>query len=763
MNPGATLRNINTKQPLFPLRILLACLLSFTIPVFADHFGDIDVTPITIANGNTYHGYHEFRFLIENHSGKSNHKVTLVIPDRSYSSGNSIGRLSRSISLGPEQRAMVPMWQPPLPINGNNQMRVLVDGNEEGALNLPDPTRHLAMSSYSMGGYPYRGPYGGSSPGTPTAVLVSRSLNFDDMNHAFNAKLGVADYSAQMAAGPPDSAARSGYTPTAWMPAPSALGSPWIELDYSSPQPAKGVRVYFTTVIPHGTQIYIKGASGTNLFHTNMPPTRTGRFGNLDVSFDTTSEPVKTVRLEFGTGGPGNIGVDAVELIGPSGNSWASTARASSEASGAYGPPSTSGMPAYTLLRCELPAPEWSESWLSYTPYDAVALSATDLKSLSPAAFSALWSYVECGGSVVVFGGTALPEPWRSFPKHSVNQGELRHIGLGLCLTYEASQISAVSSSEVKRITSAVENSARTWQALPNLETANQSFPVIDNFHVPVRSTVFVMLLFVIAIGPINLIVLSRTNRRTWLLWTIPAISFLTCLLVFAYSFLREGVTPDTRIAGITILDQANRRAASIGLTAFYCPLTPSQGLLFSSETEATPLVETWNYGRGTSREVDWSQGQHFGRGWVSARVPAHFYLRKAETRRERLEFENQNGQTTVVNGLGATIKNLWLADGDSHVFVATNISAGQKFTLPASTVLLKKEEQQGAHGLLEKCGARAEITDGTPFLQPNTYVAELDTNPFLENGLGAKAQSARTRSKAVVFGALDSPKLEQP
>src|SRR6185312_6951078 len=320
------------------------------------------------------------------------------------------------------------------------------------------------------------------------------------------------------------------------------------------------------------------------------------------------------------------------------------------------------------------------------------------------------------------------------------------------------------SSTEVQRITSAVDAAGRVWQGLPNLDTANQTFPVVDNYHVPVRGTVFVMLLFVIAIGPVNLIFLSRTNRRTWLLWTIPAISLLTCMMVFAYSFVREGVTPDTRIAGVTILDQVNRRAATIGLAAFYCPLTPSQGLFFGPDTEATPLVEGSMYGRGTSREVDWTQGQHFGRGWVSARVPAHFYLRKAETRRERLEVETQNGHTTVVNGLGATIKNLWLADGAAHVFVATNIPAGQKITLPASTTLLKKDEQRGARSLFEKVGAQAEISDGTEFLGPNSYVAELDANPFIENGLGAKAQSARTKSKSVVFGRLESsPQRAQP
>src|SRR5262249_19864909 len=156
-------------------------------------------------------------------------------------------------------------------------------------------------------------------------------------------------------------------------------------------------------------------------------------------------------------------------------------------------------------------------------------------------------------------------------------EGELLHIGLGRCFAFDAAQISSLSKSEISRIIDAVDSSGRIWQTLPNLDTANQTFPVVENYRVPVRSTAFVMLLFVIAIGPTNLIVLSRMNRRIWLLWTTPAISFLTCLLVFAYSYLREGVTPDTRISSITILDQAHNRAASIGMTAFYCPLTPSQ------------------------------------------------------------------------------------------------------------------------------------------------------------------------------------------
>ena len=83
-------------------------------------------------------------------------------------------------------------------------------------------------------------------------------------------------------------------------------------------------------------------------------------------------------------------------------------------------------------------------------------------------------------------------------------------------------------------------------------------------------------------------------------------------------------------------------------------------------------------YNFGSAREVDWTQAQQFRRGWVSARVPAHFHLRKSESRRERVQIENHAGQLEAVNGLGASIKSLWFADADGKI-MGGNIAAGQK------------------------------------------------------------------------------------
>ena len=67
---------------------------------------------------------------------------------------------------------------------------MLVDDDEVGAFNLPDPTRHLAMSSYAFR-------YGGGSPGVQTAVLVSRSLNFDEMNRAWDEWVDMSNLPAR--------------------------------------------------------------------------------------------------------------------------------------------------------------------------------------------------------------------------------------------------------------------------------------------------------------------------------------------------------------------------------------------------------------------------------------------------------------------------------------------------------------------------------------------------------------------------------------
>jgi hypothetical protein len=379
---------------------------------------------------------------------------------------------------------------------------------------------------------------------------------------------------------------------------------------------------------------------------------------------------------------------------------------------------------------------------------------------MTPAVFAALGDYVQAGGNIVLIGKNELPPSWHAANTRKLQEGTESEIGFGNAFAFATENPGTLDVATVQRLRSTVRDTLRYFENLPgDTGSANNLMPVVENMKIPVRGIVVIMLAFIIIIGPVNMIYLSRIKRRTWMLWTIPAISFATTLLVFAYSLLREGITPDTRISGLTVLDQASHQAATIGGEAFYCPLTPSGGLHFDASTEATPLVNV-EYGSGSSREVDWTQSQHFGRGWVSARVPAYFHLRKSETRRERIQVLNEGGGLKIVNSLGAPIKSLWLADADLNLYQAENVGAGEKGGLIAA----KKSAaygKSGINGMVRDLGFSAHMgslpdNPGGAYLQPNTYIAVLDGNPFVENALGSSAGPKHTKSSAVVFGRLD-------
>jgi hypothetical protein len=745
-----------------PARLLALALLVFPLPLrAADDFGDISVSASAIYTGNTYHGYAEMRVTLENRSGSKAHSVTLVYPNTSYGGfGNSINRISRSVSLAPDAREVVSLLQPPLPGQGDGSIRVEVDGRHEGEVHAPNANDHC--NYYTRGGQ------------LPT-VFVSRSLDYDGVARVFQAN-GAA-FTAAKATGPPDAGGR-GYQANCWMPDTRTFGhTNWLELDYATPQTVDRIVIYETQSLPGTGEVILRGVSGTNLAKISLSSGRTsgmtpGRRGSSGSDLETeftlpvTSEPVKTVRLDFATTPPYNILIDAVEISGPGGSQWAADARASSDNSAsapAYAPGRVSG-DSVESLRAESPVTEWSENWLAYSPFDIVVVSQADLGAMPPPVVAALGDYLHTGGNLVVLGKSDLPASWHPARTNGLGDGVIFETGFGNVFVFGPENPSLLAPASVQRLRETVREAARYFQGLPEDNVAaNGAMPVVENLKIPTRGIILIMLAFVIVIGPVNIIFLTRIKRRTWMLWTIPAISFATTLLVFAYSLLREGITPDTRIAGLTLLDQVSHRAATIGGEAFYCPLTPSGGLQFDFATEVTPLVGV-SFGSGTPRDVDWTQSQHLQHGWISARVPEHFHLRKSETRRERIQIVNEGGHMEAVNSLGAPVKTLWVADADMNLYQADNLAAGDKggLILSKSSTALQKT---GVTGLLRDISFAAH-TDSLAgnfgkYLLPNTYIAVLDGNPFIENALGAASSPKRTRSTCVVFGILDA--ADQP
>lgn len=741
---------------LFPFLALLWC-----FSIRADQFGDVSVTANAIYTGATYHGYAERRVILENHSHGKTHVVTLVYPNNAdVRYGNNIKRLSRTVMLGPDAHEIVSLLQPPLPTPGDGSIRVEVDNWHEGEIRAPNANNHC-------------NDYRGSDPGS--AVFISRSLDYDAIDRVFRAERTA--FTAQMAVGPPDAGAGGGWQPNSWMPDSRYHGQTnWLELDYPTPQTANKIVIYSTLSLPRSGSITLIGNSPTNIaiipLASGMLGSGGGGYGTkafsghdwmTEFSFPTGAEPVKTLRLDFGNAPPSSISVDAVEFFGPLGGEWACAARASSDNSASASSYGMGGSYAGSAecVRAESPVTEWSENWLAYSPFDCLVLSAADMNSISPAVLNAVGDYLSAGGTLVLSGKTELPAAWNPALNKRLSDGAIYQVGFGRCFTFDAVNLFPLDPASIQTLRATVRASASYWKALPDdSRNANSVLPIVENLKIPTRGIVLIMLAFIIAIGPVNIIYLNRRKRRTWMLWTIPAIAVATTLVVFVYSLLREGITPDTRIAGLTVIEQASHHAATIGGTAFYCPLTPSGGLHFDFETEATPLVQNRGYS-GSSRVTDWTQFQHFQRGWVSARVPAYFHLRKSETRRERIQIVHDNGKLQIINGFGAPIRSFLLADADMNMYQAGKVAAGEKAALVWSKQS-QTSKKSGPDGLLREIGFSADSNalqnDAERFLLPNTYIAVLAGNPFIENALGSVSSPKRTKSSAIVFGILESP-----
>lgn len=719
----------------------------------ADDVGDVSADASAIYTGNTFHGYAEIRVDLQNRSHDRSHTVTLVFPNTSYDTGgNDLRRVSRTVTLAPESMQTVSLLRPPLPSRGDGSIHVEVDDGHYGDIRAPNASSHCDYYTRS---------------GQPATVFISRSLDDNAVEHLFNASQNA--FTAAMATGPPD-ATGTGPQPVTWMPDTRLYRQTnWLELDYATPQLVDKIVVYNTQMRHLQGSVTLIGSQGTNIAVIAMDTgtqSRSGAGWLEEYDVKKTSTPVKTVRLDFGKSIAYNIAIDAVQISGPSGSQWASNARASSDNSamtGAYG--GTRFEDQVESLRSETAVTEWSETWLAYTPFDVIVLGQADMASMTPAVFDAIGNYLHAGGNLVLFGGTDLPSSWHPWSKQKVDGGAEYKVGFGRCYLFDSESPESLDRSAIQTLRTSVRESATYWQSLPQDDgSAEAALPVHENVKVPVRGTVLVMLSFVLLIGPANLILLNRLKRRIWILWTVPAISFASTMLVFVYSLLCEGITPDTRICSITVLDQVSHHAATFGGESFYCPLTPGGGLKFDYETEATPLVAVDNFrARGVSRDMDWSQTQHLTRGWVSARVPAYFHLRRSGTSRERIEVSNENGSLQIVNGLGAPIRSLWLADANMNFYQVNGVPAGQKTGLiPAKQSA--SLDKSGPDGMKRDLGFQANGADGLgtaaqSYLMPNTYIAVLDgnPNPFVENALSSDPNLKRTKSVAVVYGILEN------
>lgn len=429
-------------------------------------------------------------------------------------------------------------------------------------------------------------------------------------------------------------------------------------------------------------------------------------------------------------------------------------------------------------LSYQSPLSEWTKHWIGYSGFEGVILTAAELETAPEPSRAALIRYAESGGAVIVAGRWEVPAPWKSRytpldgsfsefnPVGSLpgfmgtpapaqvgqsvltpeiqlpGQNDVRvyFVGFGALVVTGATPLEQVTVDQWKLIKTIFHASRPEQKPYHNLGMMIRDFPVVDRIGVPVRGLFVMMMAFVLLVGPINFFWLAGPGKKIRILWTIPIISLMTCLLVAGYALIGEGTSARSRTESLTVLDENARRATTLGWTAVYSPVTPRNGLHFSLDAELVP--QYFDYNAGFNRVIDFSNDQHLASGWVSSRIPAFFKIRKNESRRERLTIrvaDGSSGVWTAVNGLGVPIRRLWFADAKGRVFTAEEIAPGAQAKLIDAS-LLASGDKTSIHNF-DNYGdwlERMKWVEEHPaeFLTPGSYLALVDQSPFVEEGL---------------------------
>lgn len=409
-----------------------------------------------------------------------------------------------------------------------------------------------------------------------------------------------------------------------------------------------------------------------------------------------------------------------------------------------------------------IPVEEWSDSWLAYTRFDSVALTNSewkDLESRRPAVLDALRRYTEAGGMLTIVGKDwNAPKEWAPLP------GASRYYAVFGLVEVLDKEMNAVKP-EINAYRDRVLDQSRSWKtAMGDMSRGYgsgggysflggsshlfssdtpllQSMPVLSNYGVSVKLIMVLIVVFAILIGPVNIYVLSLIKRRIWLLWTVPVTSLIASILVLGASFFQEGFLRQCSSITYSVLDQRHGEATTVGFVGYYSTLTP-RGILFSPETEVTACINR-SFGDSHHLELDLRSGgnQFFTRGWIHARVPAYFAIRKTESqRKERIVFDWTGQTPTATNGLGADIESLSVRSPAGVLYAASLVRAGEKVELEKKSEV--RDEGTGLYKLntvynrIISAGPTGSFMDEVD-LPSGGYLAILNEwNPLVEPGI---------------------------
>jgi len=376
--------------------------------------------------------------------------------------------------------------------------------------------------------------------------------------------------------------------------------------------------------------------------------------------------------------------------------------------------------------------------WISYTGVDFAALDGEIFARVPAERISELFEWVHAGGCLMIYHADKVPENTvkRIFPSFS-NSGSRKKTGMG-----KGSVI----------LIPGFPQDEKGWRAVLSRFFSDKRMSISERMNIlkcdipgvgdiPAKGFLVIIILFSICIGPINIFYLRARKKDIFMLVSVPAVAFVSGLMLYVYSNVSEGIGVKTVAVSTTELDPENNSARTDTAFSVYNAAFTKKDLPLSS----SDLL--WISGERASSSMKIIHGGRdiLYRNFINQRILQHFRVISIIPARERIAVSEEGSSVFILNGLsvpaayaavrinGNYMECRDLAEGEKRKLSLRQSPVSIKSLLSFASGSLEKDQEREivvfqrenlgeavSEGLFPREGYFVLVTERNPFMKPD-------------------------------------------
>ncbi len=229
------------------------------------------------------------------------------------------------------------------------------------------------------------------------------------------------------------------------------------------------------------------------------------------------------------------------------------------------------------------------------------------------------------------------------------------------------------------------------------IRSSINQYQVPGTDEVPTGAFIFILIIFIIIVGPANYLWVKRIQQLHLFLITTPIISFIFCIVLGTFGLLADGLSAHRSVIELTWLNHQQKQSCSFTSISWFSGLSPG-AIQISNDSEIRILDdeaydEYSHNSKGLS--ANWDTVQTVTGEWLLSRTHQQIQVSSPRTEERRLLLEHDGTQYHLKNGFDNTVTAFCWVDPSGNMWTANNVLSGQKSVLnleDKSSIFLDRE-----------------------------------------------------------------------